>query len=285
MVMTMKEWVKNGLLLVIGNYILALSVGMFILPYNILSGGVAGIAVALQPFLSVSPAFIINVLVIGLFIIGAMTLGRQFAFSTAISSFLYPFMLTFTVKMQYTQALDPILASLYGGLLAGVGVGMVIRSGSSTGGMDVPPLVIHKYTHIEIHKLVLIVDALTVLLGFYAFGLEAVLIGFISVWACAFSLDKILVFGGQQAKAVYIISEHYKELIPLIHDKLDRGTTLLNATGGYTGENRPVILAVIMKNQYPELTQIIHSIDKHAFFIANETTEVKGYGFTLDYKV
>jgi uncharacterized membrane-anchored protein YitT (DUF2179 family) len=74
-------------------------------------------------------------------------------------------------------------------------------------------------------------------------------------------------------------------LIPLIHDRLDRGTTLLNATGGYTGEERSVILAVIMKSQYPELTQIIHSVDKHAFFIANETTEVKGYGFTPDYKV
>jgi uncharacterized membrane-anchored protein YitT (DUF2179 family) len=194
-------------------------------------------------------------------------------------------MLTFTVNMQYTQDLDPILASLYGGLLAGIGVGLVIRSGSSTGGMDVPPLVIHKYTHIEIHKLVLIVDALTVLLGLYVFGLEAVLIGFISVWACAFSLDKILVFGGQQAKAVYIISDHYQELIALIHDKLDRGTTLINATGGYTGEQRPIIMAVIMKNQYPELSQIIHSVDKQAFFIANETTEVKGYGFTLDYKV
>jgi uncharacterized membrane-anchored protein YitT (DUF2179 family) len=273
------------MLLSIGNYILAISGGMFILPYNILSGGVAGIAVALQPLINISPASVINVLVIGLFIIGAMALGRQFAFSTAISSFLYPFMLTFTVRMQYTQNLDPILASLYGGLLAGIGVGMVIRSGSSTGGMDVPPLVIHKYTHIEIHKLVLIVDAFTVLLGLYAFGLEAVLIGFISVWACAFTLDKVLIFGGKQAKAVYIISEHYKELIPLIHEKLDRGTTLLNATGGFTGEERPVILAVITKNQYPELTHIIQSIDKHAFFIANETTEVKGYGFTLDYKV
>ncbi len=283
--MQIKELMKNGILLVVGNFILALAVGMFILPYSILSGGVAGIAVALQPLINVSPEIIINVLIIGLFIIGALTLGRKFAFSTAISSFLYPTMLTFTVNMQYTQNLDPILASLYGGLLAGIGVGMVIRSGSSTGGMDVPPLVIHKYTHIEIHKLVLIVDALTVLLGLYVFGLEAVLIGFISVWACAFSLDRILVFGGQQAKAVYIISDHYKELVTLIHDKLDRGTTLISATGGYTGEQRPVILAVIMKNQYPELTQIIHSVDTQAFFIANETTEVKGYGFTLDYKV
>ena len=116
--MVKKEFIKNALLLVVGNYILALSVGMFILPYNILSGGVAGIAVALQPLINVSPEVVINILVIGLFGIGAFALGRQFAFSTAISSFLYPFMLTFTVKMQYTQALDPILASLYGGLLA-----------------------------------------------------------------------------------------------------------------------------------------------------------------------
>lgn len=280
----MKKQIKNIVLLVLGNYLLALAVGVFILPYNILSGGVAGIAIAIEPLVGIDPNITINILVIGLFVVGALILGRNFAFSTAFSSFLYPFFLTFT-QADGLLALDPILASLYGGLLAGIGVGMVLRTGSSTGGMDVPPLVLHKYTHVEISTWVLIVDGITVGLGLWTFGLEAVLIGFISVWAAAFAINKVLVFGGQNAKTVYIISEKYAEILTYIHEHLDRGTTLIEATGGFTGDDKPVILTVIMKNQYPELSQSVKEIDQNAFLIVSDATEVSGFGFSFDYKV
>lgn len=280
----MKKQIRNIVLLVLGNYLLALAVGVFILPYNILSGGVAGIAIAIEPLVGIDPNITINVLVIGLFVVGALILGRNFAFSTAFSSFLYPFFLTFT-QADGLLALDPILASLYGGLLAGIGVGMVLRTGSSTGGMDVPPLVLHKYTHVEISTWVLIVDGITVGLGLWTFGLEAVLIGFISVWAAAFAINKVLIFGGQNAKTVYIISEKYAEILTYIHEHLDRGTTLIEATGGFTGDDKPVILTVIMKNQYPELSQSVKEIDQHAFLIVSDATEVSGFGFSFDYKV
>ncbi|HBS91188.1 MAG TPA: YitT family protein [Erysipelotrichaceae bacterium] len=280
-----KQQVSNAVLLIAGNFILALSVGMFILPFNILSGGVAGIAIALEPLTTIPAKLMIDFLVIGLFIIGSLFLGKKFAINTAISSFLYPFFLTFTSTFDPNLTLDPLLASLYGGLLAGIGVGMVIRTGASTGGMDVPPLVIHKFTGLELAMLVLVVDGLTVLLGLWSFGLEAVLIGFISVWACAFALDKVLVFGGQEAKTVHIISPHYAQISKLIHERLDRGTTLLNATGGFTGDSRPVLLAVILKNQYPELAKLVNEVDKEAFIIVSEATEVHGFGFSFDYKV
>ena len=280
----MKSKIINGLLLVFGNYLLALSVSSFILPFNILSGGAAGIAVALQPLINVDPNIMIDILVIGLFIIGALILGRKFAISTAVSSFLYPFFLTFT-HLKIAVDIDPILASLYGGLLAGIGVGMVLRTGSSTGGMDVPPLVLHKYTNIEIATWVLIVDGITVALGLWTHGLEAVLVGFISVFATAFTINKVLIFGGQNAKSLYIISDKYEEILTYIHENLDRGTTLIEARGGFTGDSRPVILTVIMKSQYPKLNSKIHEIDKNAFLIVSDATEVKGYGFSFDYKV
>jgi uncharacterized membrane-anchored protein YitT (DUF2179 family) len=280
----MKKHIKNAILLVLGNYLLALAVGTFILPYNILSGGVAGIAVALEPLLGIDPNLMINGLVLGLFVIGALALGRNFAFSTAFSSILYPFFLTLTIT-DGSIIINPILASLYGGLLAGIGVGMVIRTGSSTGGMDVPPLVLHKYTHIEISTWVLIVDGITVSIGLWTYGLEAVLIGFISVWSASFAINKVLLFGGQNAKTVYIISEKFDEILDYIHKNLDRGTTLIDAKGGFTGDNRPVILTVILKNQYPELNQGIKEIDEHAFLIVSDATEVSGFGFSFDYKV
>ena len=284
----MKLLKKNGkdiLWVVAGNAVLALAVSMFILPYDILSGGVAGVAVALEPIIPLSTTLIVNILVIGLFILGSLFLGKEFAMKTILSSMIYPVFLTFFSGHVPVLQLDPILASLYGGLLGGIGVGMALRTGASTGGMDIPPLIINKLTHVEISKLVLITDALTVLLGAFTHGLEAVLVGFISVWASSMAIDKILMFGGQQAKAIQIISDHYEQLTELIHSRLERGTTLLEAEGGFTREKRKIVLVVITKKQYPELMEIINSVDKEAFIIANDTHEVKGFGFSFEFKV
>ena len=282
---TLKQKGKDIIWVVAGNAVLALAVSMFILPYDILSGGVAGIAVALQPLIPLPVTLMVNLLVVGLFILGACFLGKEFAMKTILSSLIYPVFLTFFSGRVPMLDLDPILASLYGGLLGGMGVGMALRTGASTGGMDIPPLIVHKLTHIEIAKLVLITDALTVLLGAFTYGLEAVLIGFVSAWASSVAIDKMLMFGGQQAKAIQIISDQYEQIIERIHSELDRGTTLIEAQGGYTHEKRKIVLVVITKNQYPALMEMVTAIDKEAFVIANDTHEVKGFGFSFEFKV
>ena len=282
---TLKQKGKDIVWVVAGNAVLALAVSMFILPYDILSGGVAGIAVALQPVIPLPVTLMVNLLVVGLFILGACFLGKEFAMKTILSSLIYPVFLTFFSGRVPVLDLDPILASLYGGLLGGMGVGMALRTGASTGGMDIPPLIVHKLTHIEIAKLVLITDALTVLLGAFTYGLEAVLIGFVSVWASSVAIDKVLMFGGQQAKAIQIISDQYEQIIERIHSELERGTTLIEAQGGYTHEKRKIVLVVITKNQYPALMEMVTAIDKEAFVIANDTHEVKGFGFSFEFKV
>ena len=280
---TLKQKGKDIVWVVAGNAVLALAVSMFILPYDILSGGVAGIAVALQPLIPLPVTLMVNLLVVGLFILGACFLGKEFAMKTILSSLIYPVFLTFFSGR--VLDLDPILASLYGGLLGGMGVGMALRTGASTGGMDIPPLIVHQLTHIEIAKLVLITDALTVLLGAFTYGLEAGLIGFVSVWASSVAIDKVLMFGGQQAKAIQIISDQYEQIIERIHSELERGTTLIEAQGGYTHEKRKIVLVVITKNQYPALMEMVTAIDKEAFVIANDTHEVKGFGFSFEFKV
>ena len=282
---TLKQKGKDIVWVVAGNAVLALAVSMFILPYDILSGGVAGIAVALQPLIPLPVTLMVNLLVVGLFILGACFLGKEFAMKTILSSLIYPVFLTFFSGRVPVLDLDPILASLYGGLLGGMGVGMALRTGASTGGMDIQPLIVHKLTHIEIAKLVLITDALTVLLGAFTYGLEAVLIGFVSVWASSVAIDKVLMFGGQQAKAIQIISDQYEQIIERIHSELERGTTLIEAQGGYTHEKRKIVLVVITKNQYPALMEMVTAIDKEAFVIANDTHEVKGFGFSFEFKV
>lgn len=282
---SLKQKGKDIVWVVAGNVVLALAVSMFILPYDILSGGVAGVAVALQPLIPLPVTLMVNLLVVGLFIVGACFLGKDFAMKTILSSLIYPVFLTFFSGRVPVLDLDPILASLYGGLLGGTGVGMALRTGASTGGMDIPPLIVHKLTHIEIAKLVLITDALTVLLGAFTYGLEAVLVCFVSVWASSVAIDKVLMFGGQQAKAIQIISDQYEQIIERIHSELERGTTLIEAQGGFTCEKRKIILVVITKNQYPALMEMVTAIDKEAFVIANDTHEVKGFGFSFEFKV
>ncbi|MEG0077515.1 YitT family protein [Anaerorhabdus sp.] len=282
----MKFNIRNTFYILFGNFLLALAVGYFILPYNILSGGVAGIAVALHSFILIPTDVMVNALVVGLFFVGWILLGKDFAVKTVVSSFIYPIFLSLTAQFLTPPAnLDPILASLYGGLIAGVGIGLVIRTGSSTGGMDIPPLVIHKYTNIPIAKLILITDCLTVLLGLFAYNLETVLVGIISVFATSFAIDKVLVVGGQESKSVQIISADYEKISATIHERLDRGTTITKARGGYTNDEKNVILAVVSQGQYPQLIDIVNEIDPKAFIITTDTTDVHGEGFSFGYRV
>jgi len=275
----------NIILIILGNFILAFSVAVFILPYNILSGGVAGIAVVFNSLMGLNKEIVVNFLVIALFLIGWLVLGKEFAIKTFVSSVFYPLFLSLIMDFMPVFEIDALLASLYGGLIAGVGIGIVMRTGASTGGMDIPPLILNKVTNIKVSTLVIIIDALTVMLGFLAFGLEEILIGFISVFATGYTIDKVLLFGGSISKSVQIISDNPDEIVSAIHNKLDRGTTLTEATGGFTGKKRIVILVVVSQNQYNELIDIVNSIDKEAFVITTDATSVHGEGFSFGFKV
>lgn len=276
-----KELFFDLFLIVLGNLILAIGVGVFVLPANILSGGVAGVAVALEPFLHIPANMMINILTIVLFLAGSLFLGKKFALNTVLSAILYPGFLsiiTSTMDVQVTQ--NPILASIYTGVCVGVGVGLVFRTGASTGGMDIPPLIINKFTGIPLPTLVLITDGLTVCLGIIAYGVEAALIGLISVYLSSVMINKVLTIGGHEAKNVMIISRKHNEIMNAIYTDIDRGATILEATGGYTQEPRPVIMVVVAKKQFPALNKLITHIDPEAFVVVTDTTEVLGAGFS-----
>ncbi len=280
-----RETFQNILLVTLGNFILALAVQMFVLPYNILSGGVAGVSVALQPIIHLDPDIAINILVYGLFLLGFLVLGKEFAVKTFFSSLIYPIFISFLHHRVLIVDVDPLLASIYGGLLAGIGIGLTLRAGSSTGGMDIPPLIIHKFTKIPLSTLIMITDALTVLLGLFTYGLEAVLIGLISVYTSGIAIGKVITLKGNSAKEVKIISDHYEKISQRIQDELGRGTTLLHGEGGYTREDKRVILVIVDDQQYTELMKIIDEIDQDAFVFSSDTTEVKGEGFTFGFKI
>lgn len=281
----MLKMIKDYSLVLLGTLIMAAAVKFFILPFNVLSGGVAGIAVALEPVFHLDPDLVINGLVLGMFVLGSVCLGKEFAVKTFLSSLVYPIYLAVLDPFVPALELEPILASIYGGALAGIGIGLVMRTGSSTGGMDIPPLILKKYMNIEISKSVMVVDALTVLLGLTTYGLEAVLIGLFSVATGSYCIDKMLLLGSQDCKSVQIISDQYELMMEKIHCEMDRGSTLMDAQGGYTGEKRKVLLVVIENKEYNHLIRMINEIDPKAFVITTDIKSVHGEGFALDFKI
>ncbi len=277
-----KEKVMEMGMIVLGNLAIAIGVSFFILPSNILSGGVAGIAVALEPVFHIEPRLVINGLTIGLYILGAVLLGKQFALKTFVSTIVYPLFITvlgiWFADVRITS--NPLLASIYGGIFVGTGIGLVYRVGGSTGGMDIPPLIINKYTHIPLSSLVMMIDGLTVLLGAIVYGIEASMIGLVSVWVCGQVINKLITLGAREAKNVLIISEKHDEVIQQIYQQIDRGVTILDATGAYTQQEKPVIMVVLYKKQFIELNRVIAAVDPEAFVIVSDVNEVQGRGFT-----
>ena len=284
MIKIKNSYIKDIGLVLLGNFFVALGVGVFIIPNNILSGGLAGISVALFPLLGVEPELMITILTGFFFVVGAAILGKSFAFKTLVSTIAYPLFLNLiTMYLGHIEVTSNlILASIYGGVVLGLGVGLVFRTGASTGGMDIPPLVLHKFTGLPLATLVLVTDAITVTLGIATHSIEAALIGILSVWTSAYTINKTLSFGGESTKSIMIISDHYQQLIDEIHQDLDRGATLIPAVGGYSGDNKMIVLVVIMNTQYPQLNKIVMNIDPLAFMIASDAMEVKGNGFTVD---
>lgn len=281
----MKESTLNLGLIILGNFLVAISVSCFIVPNEILSGGVAGVAVALHPIplINLIPVTqLITWITVGLFVIGAIFLGKSFFVKTLISTILYPLfvnMITYATGNAFFVTSD-ILASLYSGIFVGLGVGIVFRTGASTGGMDIPSLLINKYFGIKLSVVCLAIDGLTVILGISTYSIEEALIGLISVFVSSIVIDKTLSYGGEKAKSLMIISDKYAEIVDAIVRELDRGVTILNGEGGYTGETKKVLLVVVTSRQYPETNKLINEIDPNAFLIVQDAHEITGNGFT-----
>lgn len=281
----MKSTIKDIIAVFIGNFLLAASVAFFVLPHDILSGGVAGIAVICKALFGTPETIVIDVCVVATFILGALVLGKEFTIKTALSTVIYPLFLELLIRVPCEMELDMMMSCIFGGALAGIGIGLVFRHNASTGGTDVPCLIIAKYTGINVSTVVMAADALVCLAGLVAYGLEDVLFGIVYIYVSSYAINQVMVPKTDEAVALYIISSAADQIREFIHIDLYRGTTILNATGGYTNEPRQVILTVVSKSQYGQLTGFVEKVDPYAFVIVSDAKEIKGEGFTYEYRV
>ena len=282
----LKKIILDILVILIGNLCIALAVAFFVIPNKLLVGGTAGIAVALNAFWAVPEEVVINVLVYSLFIAGAFVLGREFFFKTITSTLVYPILLALAtdlykiIPIEYIT-MDTLTSIICAGVLVGFGIGIVYKRNASTGGMDIIPLIINKYTGIPLHILLMAVDCFTVLLGVIAYGLQAAIYGVISVAICSFIIDKTILLGAKQTKQVQIISQESDAILERILQDLDRGCTIVESRGGYTNQKREMLMVVVPINEYQRMIDVVHEMDSSAFVIVSDINEIRGRGFTL----
>ena len=273
---------KQFLLIELSTFMFALSIGLFILPGKVLTGGVAGITSLICHYVPLDEDIMVIILNTVLFVIGSIFLGKDFFFNTLLYSISYPFMLLFVTRHMPSVEVEPILGSLYGGFIGGVAIGIMFRNGGSTGGTDAIALILEKYFNIKVDRTIMAIDSLTVIFGLYISGLNAVLIGLLSVFMLSFAIERTLnMYSGMRARKYEIISDRYQEISDEINNVIDRGTTIVDVRGGYTGNERKILMVVVSEDQTRAVDEVINRYDPEAFVITTDTNEVNGEGFTF----
>lgn len=267
---------------IFGNVLYAFSVKLFLLPADLMTGGTTGIGLIVNHFTGLSLSVFVLVFNILMLLVGFALLGKKFALTTVVSSFTYPIALELFDRALGDVVItsDPMLNTLFSGLGIGLTLGIVIRAGASTGGMDIPPLVLNKYFRIPVSVSLNAFDLL-ILAGQALYNpAEKILYGVILVLTYTVVLDKVILMGTTKTE-VKIISDHATEIRQAILAQVDRGVTILYGEGGYLHEKKQIILTILSNRELPQLERLIRNLDPEAFMVVSRVTEVSGRGFSL----
>lgn len=276
----MNSKLKDLFWVLVGNSINAFAVAFFILPNDLAMGGGTGISLIVNHFFNIPISAFVLIFNIIMFLIGAAFLGKKFAITTAISTFYYPFILAVFQKIigSYSVTDDIFLNTFFAGLLMGLSLGIVVRAGASTGGMDIPPLVVNKYFGVPVSAAMYVFGLIILAVQFTFKDAEKILYGIVLIMINSLVLDKMIVLGKQRVE-LQIISEKSEEIKRAIIEKVGRGVTMIYGETGYMGEKCDIVLTVVSNRQLLKTERIVKNIDPGSFVIINSVKEVAGKGF------
>jgi len=285
---TPKQWAVNILLILLATMVYAVGLKVFTAPNHIAPGGVTGISTIIN-YLTQSeanpdglPIGTVNlVLNIPIAVLGLLKLGRHFMTKTIVYLVSFSFFsdVVFAHLPAYTG--NRLVAAIFGGVLMGAAIGLIISRGGSTGGMDiVNKLIQRRLPHLQLGQVILASDVVVVIISMFAYqDVEPGLFALITMFISATALDKVL-YGFDVCKFMYIVTNQAQELGHRINEEMHRGATILESYGSYTNERRPTIMVAVRQNEYYRIKKIIHEVDPMAFIIVTSATEVAGKGFT-----
>lgn len=274
--------IKKLFWVLFGNTIYCIGIVAFILPLGLITGGTTGLGLVANHYLGIPVEIFAAVFNIIMFILAWFVLGSSFALTTMISTFYFPLILGVMQEVTVLQTIttDPMLGTVFGGFLIGIGIGVVIRAGASTGGVDIPPLIANKKLGIPVSVGLYACDFIILLTQMLFRDQEKILYGILLVIIYTVVMDRVLVSGKSQMQ-VKIISDDYEEINTMIQQKLDRGTTFWKSESGYLRRDTMTLMTIVSNRELAKLNQLVLEIDPKAFIIINQVNEVMGPGFTL----
>lgn len=266
--------------IIVGATIVALSYNLFLLPSRLAAGGMSGVSTIIFELYAISPAltqFLIN---LPIFIIGWIALGKDFSWKTLLGTFWVPFMIYLTADFPYTVS-DPVLGAIYGGVILGAGLGTVYKGKGSTGGTAAIAQVVKKFTGLSSGYSQLIVDGFVVVSSLIVFNLELTLFALMCIYITSKTID-VVQLRIASSKLMLIITENETKIHEMISHQIDRGLTKVRTVGGYSNQDKTMILCVADQQEAVKLKNMLSEKDPTAFVVFINASEVLGRGFTLD---
>lgn len=261
----------------LGAMILAISFHSLLLPNHIASGGVVGVSILIQNVFGFEPAYTQWMINIPLFIVGIIFLGGKYGARTALGTVMLPLFIYLTKEVP-SMTQDSLLAAVFGGIGAGLGVGITYRGRGSMGGFSILSNLLSIQTGSPLGRCTLLLDGTVIVFAGFIFGPEQALYALIAVFLTSQTIDVVQI-GFRSSKVALVISQHHAEINVAVQDELDRGATQLAGTGGYSGQAQNVLLLVVSQSEVNQLKTILLRIDPTAFIILWDSYEVLGKGF------
>lgn len=279
----MKPRVKTLVNIILGNILLAFAICAFVVPNHFMLGGSNGIALALQEVLPLRLSVLNAVINGGLFLLGWAFMGRQFAAASLLSTIVYPIIMAvfeaLPIGTLFAGA-EPLICAIFCGLVAGLGIGIVVREGGSTGGMDIPPCILQKYKGIPVGTSIMVFDTAIVIAQVLFQGLDGLLHSVLIIIIMSMTVNRTVITGESKVQII-VISPAYEQIRRVVLEEQDAGATMLDIETGYEGQQQKAVFSIVYAKKYPAIRDAVLKIDPKAFIVTTDVKNVNGRGYTL----
>lgn len=264
--------------IIVGATLVGLAFNIFLLPSRIAAGGISGVSTILYELFGYNPAYVQWLINIPLIVLGLLLAGKEFSAKTIVGTFFVPFVIYLTSGL-HLHVDNPLLSSIYGGIMLGIGLGIVYRGNGSTGGTALIAQLLKKYTGISSGFSQLIVDGVVVVTSAFVFNFELALYALMSIYVTSKVIDFVQL-QTSPTKLVLIITDHPEKIQSVIQNEIDRGLTKVKSTGGYSNDEKTMILCVVEQSEAVYLKKLLQSAEPSSFVIFLNASEILGLGFS-----
>lgn len=264
--------------IIAGATLVGLAFNIFLLPSRIAAGGISGVSTILYELFGYNPAYVQWLINIPLIVLGLLLAGKEFSAKTIVGTFFVPFVIYLTSGL-HLHVDNPLLSSIYGGIMLGIGLGIVYRGNGSTGGTALIAQLLKKYTGISSGFSQLIVDGIVVVTSAFVFNFELALYALMSIYVTSKVIDFVQL-QTSPTKLVLIITDHEEKIQSVIQNEIDRGLTKVKSTGGYSNNEKTMIFCVVEQSEAVYLKKLLQAAEPSSFVIFLNASEILGLGFS-----